>query len=367
MDVLSVIILIFSILGAADRLLGYKFGIGKEFEKGFMLFGTMALSMIGMIIVSPLLADLMEPVFGFVYDTFGIDPSIIPASLFANDMGGAPLASEVAKNKDIGLFNALVVSSMMGCTISFTIPFGLGMVKKENHRQLILGLLCGVVTIPIGCFVGGLVCKLNILHLLVDILPLIIFSGIIAAGLILCPNACVKIFGVFGYLIKVLITVGLVLGIVRFLSGKEVIEGLDTIENGAAVCLNASIVMTGAFPLMSIISRVLSKPLNALGKKIGINEKSAVGFVASLATSVTTYGLMDEMDKKGIMLNSAFSVSAAFTFAGHLAFTMAFDSNYIAPMIVGKLIAGVLALALAILLYGRLTAKDVPVAEGENK
>ena len=75
---------------------------------------------------------------------------------------------------------------------------------------------------------------------------------------------------------------------------------------------------------------------------------------------------MDEMDKKGIMLNSAFSVSAAFTFAGHLAFTMAFDSNYIAPMIVGKLVAGVLALALAILLYGRLTAKDVPVAEGEN-
>ena len=35
-----------------------------------------------------------------------------------------------------GLFNALVVSSMMGCTISFTIPFSLGVVNKEQHKEL---------------------------------------------------------------------------------------------------------------------------------------------------------------------------------------------------------------------------------------
>ena len=55
------------------------------------------------------------------------------------------------------------------------------------------------------------------------------------------------------------------------------------------------------------------------------------------------------MDRRGIVLNSAFAISAAFTFAGHLAFTMAFDAEYVFPMIVGKLIAGVTALLLAIL------------------
>ena len=51
MNYLTTVILIFSVLGALDRVLGNRFGIGKEFEKAFMLLGTMALSMIGMIVV----------------------------------------------------------------------------------------------------------------------------------------------------------------------------------------------------------------------------------------------------------------------------------------------------------------------------
>jgi ethanolamine transporter len=60
---------------------------------------------------------------------------------------------------------------------------------------------------------------------------------------------------------------------------------------------------------------------------------------------------MNEMDKKGTVLNSAFAVSAAFTFGGHLAFTMALNSAYVLPLIVGKLIAGICGLVLATLLY----------------
>ena len=109
MSVLTCIILVFSVLGALDWIFGSKFGLGKEFERGFRILGDMALSMIGMIIISPFLADVMRPFFLFVHDVFHIDPSIIPASLFANDMGGAPLAVEVAVNEKIGMFNALVV------------------------------------------------------------------------------------------------------------------------------------------------------------------------------------------------------------------------------------------------------------------
>ncbi len=122
MQYLTIVILIFSVLGALDRICGNRFGIGKEFEKAFMLLGAMALSMIGMIVISPLIADIMKPASEFLSSILYIDSSIIPASLFANDMGGASLAVEMAANEKTGLFNALVVSSMMGCTISFTIP-----------------------------------------------------------------------------------------------------------------------------------------------------------------------------------------------------------------------------------------------------
>lgn len=343
MNILTCIILIFSILGGLDRIFNNRFGLGKEFEKGFILFGNMALSMIGMIIISPFIAELLRPFFNIVSNVLHIDPSVIPATLFANDMGGASLATEVANDKLLGLYNGLVVSAMMGCTISFTIPVSLSMVEKNNHKEVLQGILCGIVTIPIGCFVSGLICKIDILTLIVNLLPLVVFSALIALGLIRCPNLCVKIFAVFGYAIKVIITIGLVLGIVKFLSGYEVIKGLDTIEEGTRICMNATIVMTGAFPLIFVISKLLSKPIKRISKHIGINEVSAVGFVSSLATSITTFGMMDKMDKKGILMNSAFAVPAAFSFAGHLAFTMAFDNTFVVPVLVGKLTAGVLA------------------------
>ncbi len=358
MNALTIVILVFSILGAGDYLFGSKLGLGKEFEKGFKLFGSMALSMIGMIVIAPWIADTLSPVFEWVYKVFKIDPSIIPSSLFANDMGGAPLSVQVAKNEAIGNFNGLVVSAMMGATISFTIPLAMGMVDKEHHRQLAFGLLSGVVTIPIGCFVAGLICKLPILDLLLNLLPLTILAIIIAVGLLFAPNVCVKVFKGFGFFIKALVLVGLMLGIVNFLAGEEWIKGMGTIEEGAMICMNASIVMTGMFPLLYLVSKLLSKPLKKLGNKLQMNEISMTGVISSLATSITTFGVMNDMDKKGIMLNSAFAVSGAFTFAGHLAFTMAFNADYLLPVIVGKLVAGALALALAYFLYAKLNKDE---------
>ena len=87
MNYLTYIIVIFSVIGAIDKIIGNKFGIGKEFEKAFNLLGAMALSMIGMIIISPLIADVMKPISEFLVNVLNIDASIVPASLFANDMG----------------------------------------------------------------------------------------------------------------------------------------------------------------------------------------------------------------------------------------------------------------------------------------
>lgn len=351
MSFLAPVIILFALLGAIDYVIGNRFGIGKEFKKAFELLGTMSLSMIGMIVIAPLIGSLLSPVFEFTYETLHIEPSIIPASLFANDMGGASLSKEIAKNESIGMFNALVVSSMMGATVSFTIPLAVGVVGKEKHREMFLGFLCGIVTIPIGCFISGLLCGISIVDLLLDILPLFMFSLLIAFGLIKTPNVYVTIFKVFAKCITVVIMIGLLMGIVNFILDRELIKGIAPLEEGAMVCFNASIVMCGMFPLLNIISRLLKRPLKALGAKADINEAAALGFVSTLATNVTTFGIMDKMDQKGVMLNSAFAVSAAFTFAGHLAFTVAFDPSYLLPVIVGKITAGILSVIVAGIVY----------------
>ncbi|MBR5570235.1 MAG: ethanolamine utilization protein EutH [Oscillospiraceae bacterium] len=354
MNVVAMIMLVFSMLGAIDRIIGNRFGLGKEFENGFLMFGKSALSMIGMIVISPWIAEALTPVFDGIWKWFHIDPSVVPASLFANDMGGAPLSVEVAADPKMGKFCALVVSSMMGVTISFTVPYALGVVDQKLHKWLLLGLLCGVVTVPVGCLVGGVMLGIPFGSLVYNLLPIILFSGIIGIGLLKFPDACVKIFSVFAVLIKAVITIGLAIGIVHFLADYKLIKNMATLEEGAAICLNASVVMSGAFPLVHVLSKVLAKPLRAIGKKLAVNEISAVGFLSSLASSITTFGVMNKMDEKGTMLNSAFAVSAAFVFAGHLAFTMAWDIAYLPAMIVGKLVAGVLALAVAYFLYKRL-------------
>ena len=365
MNFVSIIMVIFSILAALDRIFGNKFGLGKEFEKGFMLLGTMALTMAGMLIITPAIGEMLKPIATGFYELTGIDPSVIPASILANDMGGEPIANQLAVNEAIGKFNAFVVSSMMGVIISFNIPFSLGVVKKELHRELFLGILCGVATVPVGCFVGGLILALPIGLLLFDLLPIIIFAAIVSLGLALIPDVCVKIFKVLGVGIKILITAGLALGILKYMTGLEPIKGLAPIEGEPImVCFGAAIVMSGAFPLIYLVSKLLRKPSEKLGKALGINSISAVGFISSLATNATTFEMMNSMDKKGAMLNSAFAMAGAFTFAGHLAYTMARDTDYILPMIVGKLVSGVCSVVLAIIIYNRTEKKGTNENEG---
>jgi len=353
MDAVTAVMLVFSILGALDRIIGNRFRLGEEFEKGFMLLGPLALTVIGMVVMSPLIARLLNPVLSLLNTSLGMEPSIITSALFANDLGGGILAREVCADPLLGRFNGMVVAAMIGCTISFTIPYALNSVPAEKHEWLLLGLLCGIIAIPVGCFVGGLIQSVPIVILLGNMLPLIILSLLLAAGLLFFPKACTVIFGYLGKLIQIIITIGLMLSIIRLLSGKELLTGLGTFGEGAEICLNAAVIMTGAFPLLSILSRLLKKPISLLHDKLAINEHSTIGFISTLANSMPTFDMMSSMDNKGVMLNSAFAVSAAFVFGDHLAFTLAFDAPMMAGMIVGKLVAGVIGVFIAAFMYRR--------------
>lgn len=351
MNVLTWIMLAFSVLAGVDRIFGSKLGLGKEFEKGFQLLGDLCLTMLGLLTLAPLIAQWLSPVFEGFYNATGIDPSILTSALLANDMGAATLAVQIGKDPNIALFNGLIVSSMMGGTIAFTLPFAMTSVDPRHHDSLFFGILCGVVTIPVGCFVAGLICGISVGALLLDLLPLILFAAIVAAGLVFCRRLCVKIFRAFAVCIKALITVGLILGLVEFLTGISLIEGIAPMSESAMICFNAAAILTGAFPLLFLISRLLRPVLGWISRKMGMNEASVLGLLSSLATSITTFETIDKMDEKGVSVNGAFMVSAAFALADHLAFTLAFDASYVGAMLAGKLISGVTAIVLTFLLY----------------
>ena len=141
-------------------------------------------------------------------------------------------------------------------------------------------------------------------------------------------------------------------------TAEEVHVRADTFENAAFICANACVTLSGALPFMFMLTKILNKPLGYLGAKMGINSISALAFLGSLVTNASTFGVMEKMDKKGVVLNSAFAVSASFVLGAHLAFTMAFDGEYILPMIVGKIVSGICAVLLAFVMYREKDTKN---------
>lgn len=355
MQVITYVMIGFAVIAAVDKIIGNKLGLGKEFDRGMMMLGPLTISMTGMLIMAPLIAHLFSGV-ASGFPEF-LDFSIVPAMLLANDMGGAPLAVELARDPRIGMYNAMVVSAMMGCTVAFVIPCALQMVDPKHHKDTLFGILCGIVTIPVGCLVSGLMLGIPFLSLVINLVPLAIFAGIIAFGLLKFKNMTVKILGGVGWVIRVIILIGLVAGIIEFLTGRQVIPYTDTMENAMKIVINIACIMAGAFPLIHVLGKVFGKPLKKLGGSMGVNETSALGLLATLGNVLTTFEMVDRMDNKGIVLNFAFAVSATALLVDHLAYTLSYNASYVPAVLVGKLISGVSAVVIANLLYNRSERK----------
>ena len=356
MNYVSYVMAGIALIAAIDRIIGNKLGLGEEFEKGILLTGTCVLSMVGLIVFSPLLAKLITPLTEKITGYF--DPSVIPALFFANDLGGGSLCMAIANSEAMGKFNGLVAASMMGCTVSFTIPYFLGAVKKDKHKDVFLGMLCGIITTPLGYIVGGLCVGINFLVLLINALPLCTVAAIVAFGVLKAPNVSTKIFSVLGIGIKVLITVGLAIAIFEYLTGIKLIPYTGLLQDGMDVVISVACILAGAFPLINILSRIFKKPLKKIGNKSGLNETSALGFFSTLAAPVSTFGLVEKMDRKGIVLNSAFAVSASCMLSDHLAYTLAIDGSYLLSVIVAKMVAGIAAVVVAVFVYKKTQAKE---------
>lgn len=348
-----ILMTVFMVLGALDRIFGSRLGLGKEFENGILAFGSLALSMLGIICLAPVLANVLRPVVVPVFRIFGADPGMFPGSILACDMGGAPLAMELAENREAGLFGGVIIGSMLGATIVFTIPVALGIIRQEDRKFLAQGVLAGIITIPVGAFVGGLTAGFSLIMVVRNLAPIVIFALLIALGLWKAENAMIKGFTIFGWLVTAAITVGLAAAIVEALTDLTVIPGMAPLSEGYEIVGSIAIVLAGAFPLIYVITKVFQRPLLKLGGLMGMNDVAAAGMVASLANSIPMFGMMQDMDDRGKVLNVAFAVSAAFVFGDHLGFTAGYAPELLVPMIVAKLVSGVTAVAVAMVLTRR--------------
>lgn len=348
--VLIALMAVFAGLGALDRILGNRFGIGQEFENGVQAMGSLALAMVGIVCLAPVLAAVLRPVVVPVFGFLGADPAMFAGSILACDMGGGPLARELTEDAQAAALGGVITGSMLGATIVFTIPVALGILQEEDRPALAKGILCGMVTIPVGILVGGLTAGFPLVMVLRNLIPIVILAGLIALGLWKAEDKMVRGFAVFGKIVVAIITVGLAAAIIQALTGFALIPGMVDISEGFQTVGTIAIVLAGAFPLVAVVTRLLQKPLMAAGKILGINDAAAAGLIASLANSIATFGMVKDMNPRGKVVNIAFAVSAAFVFGDHLGFTAGFAPELLGPVILGKLAGGISAVAAALVL-----------------
>lgn len=352
-EILIAVMAAFAVAGAIDRIFGNRWGLGKEFEAGILAMGSLALAMVGIVCLAPVLASLLKPVIVPVFAFLGADPAMFAGTILACDMGGGALAVELAASHQAAMLGGVLTGSMLGATVVFTIPVAMGILEEKDRPVMAQGILCGIVTIPLGVLAGGLTAGFPIGMVLRNLIPIVIIAALIALGLWRAENAMVRGFEVFGKLVVAVVTVGLAAAIVEALTGFVIIPGMAPISDGFETVGTIAIVLAGAFPLVFVITKLLRKPLMAAGRWLGINDAAAAGLIASLANSIATFGMVKDMNRRGKVVNIAFAVSAAFVFGDHLGFTAGFAPEMIGPMIVGKLVGGVSAIAVAMWLTGK--------------
>ena len=366
---IMLLMVIFMIVGGIDKIRGNKHGYGERFDSGFQALGDLATAMIGMIALVPVIKIVLGNILGSFFSMIGADPSLFAGIVLGMDLGGYPLAMELARSEAVGLFTGMIVAAVMGINVVFNIPVGMGIIQKEDHPYMATGILIGFATIPIACIAGGGVMmasgfELTAADILFNTIPVAVVSILIILGLIFARNKMLKVFILFGKGVTALVTFGTMVAVFLYLTGIRLplfhvmvepdASGVIPLLDGIQVVGGIALVLLGAFPMVTFITRKFNAPLQKLGKKLDLDEHSIAGLIANLANNILTFQLLKDMSPKGKIFNCAFTVSAAFLLGDHLGFAANANQQMIVPMLAAKLAGGITALLLASVLWKKL-------------
>lgn len=344
------IMVIFSILGGIDKIFNNRYGLGEKFDEGFKSLGGLALSVIGIYSISPIIARGLIPILYPIGKMINADPSVFIGSLLAPDLGGYNTAVAIGNSVEVGQFNGLILSSMLGTIISFTLPVAVGLITKEDFNYFAKGVLAGIMTIPLGMIVGGIMMGISYSDIFFSLIPVVIFSIFVVLGLIKAQDRTIRIFNFLGKIIISISTFGLIISIINYMFDFSIIKDIIPLEEGAILVVKIGIILSGAYPMFYLLSKVLHKYLNKIGEKFALDQYSILGIFSSLANCIPMLGIYDKMNDKGKVLNAAFAVSGAFVFGGQLGYVSSVAPEMVNSYIASKLIAGISAILVASIL-----------------
>lgn len=362
------LVMVFVAWGALAAVRDDSKGMGWEFMEGIRATGVLFLPVAAVLAAAPVLAAFIKVAVAPVFSLAGADPAMAATTLVSVDMGGYQMADSLAATREnwiIATFNGF----LLGPHVVFTIPVALAMLPKKEHRYLALGMMAGLITIPIALLVGlsivaltepfirptiatsgpaTLRLSLTFGQIFRDLLPLTVIVLIIVAGLRFIPGAMVKGFMTFGKLADGAIKLVFGACIIQYFTGAftpllgrwpfdPIIADAAEPIRGLEISGYIGIMLAGAFPMVYAVRHYGGPVITRLGRFIGFSPIGCGGLIATTANPLTLFRLVPEMDGPNKVMTIAYAMCGSWILGDTLAFIANFQPSLIIPLMIGKL------------------------------
>lgn len=373
------VIMFFVAVGALAAVRDDRQGIGAEFVAGIHTIGQLFIPIAGVMASVPFLTVLIEKTAGPLFGALGADPAMAATSVLSVDMGGYQLTHALASSNESWIM-ASINGFLLGPHVVFTIPVALALLPKAEHKYLALGMMAGMISIPVGLLAVVLLIVLigspiraeisttapsdyllnfDLATVATNVTPLVIVVLLLAAGLRFVPGLMIKVFMAFGRFADAAMKIILALSIIQYSTGvfssllghwgfDPIIADEKDQFRALEICGYIALMLSGAFPMVYCIQKYLSKPLEILGAKIGLSALGSAGIVATTANPLALFRLIPDMCPRDKVMTIAYTCCGAWILGDALAFIANFQPALIIPLMLGKVIGAVVGMGLAV-------------------
>lgn len=352
MNAVIAVLLLFAMLGLADKILGNRFHLAEEFDKGMELMGPMALALVGISCIGMYAAELNADAIASFSAFLPFDASVIAGSLLAPDMGGLPISLQIAESRELGLFAGMLISTTVGATVCFQLPVCLSGVRDKKDASLMMkGFIIGLATILPGLIAGGFLLGISGISLFLNLLPILLLCLVLTIGFKLSASVSSKILMVFGNGIRVLSLIFFAMVMVGIYLPALALADYEMVADVFVAVAKMAAVVCGSLVFSRIALRVFRNPFTVISERMKTNEYALIGLILSLTTTFAMLPLFPKMDTRGKLINAAFSVGGAYILGGQMAFVSSMTTGKeISAFFVTKIIVGVCAITAACLI-----------------
>lgn len=342
------IMVFFAALGLLDEILGGKLGLAPEFEKGLTTMGGLAVSLVGFYSIGVAFVQNHAGEIATAMNGLPFDSSLLTGCLLGPDMGALSISLKLASSTELAVFTGALVPGGLGMTIGYQLPVFLAAVKKEEIPELMRGFIYGMIPLPVGLLIGGMMLGLPVSVIFINLLPVLVICLVLIGAFVFVPSGTMKVLIAFGNVIHMVsyLLFAIAAASVFLPDFCPVDQGM--ISEMLYMVLRMVLVACGGLVMSHIVLEKLERPIRRMGEFLGVNSESVMGLMLSLVQSLAMLPLYSKMDKRGRVMNAAFSVSGAYVVGGQMAFVASvLAPELVSAYMVNKLVAGVLGVALA--------------------